>query len=100
MEKLIKEAFIAGYEQGHNDTVESGYGCSPDKADEYYTDISNQVQAVAKPACGHKLTAKQFFIKQYQEGKCEDITTNPEPEFNNNFYLNIYKLMEDYSKSV
>lgn len=57
-------------------------------------------EAVVKPACGHKLTAKQFFIKQYQEGKCEDITTNPEPEFNNNFYLNIYKLMEDYSKSV
>lgn len=61
---------------------------------------SNQVQAGVKPACGHKLTAKQFFIEQYQEGKCEDITTNPEPDFDNLFYLNIYKLMEDYSKSV
>lgn len=43
-----------------------------------------------KPACGHKRTAKQFFIEQYQEGKCKDITTNPYPEFNNAFYLNIY----------
>lgn len=62
--------------------------------------ISNQVEKPVEPACRHKLTAKQFFIEQYQNGKCEDITTNPEPEFNNAFYLNIYKLMEDYSKLV
>lgn len=70
MEKLIKEAYIAGYEQGHNDTVESGYGCSPDKADEYYLDISNQVQAGVKPdACGKWQYTKPekpcYFIHRY-----------------------------------
>ena len=31
----IKEAYISGYESGHNDTVESSYGDSAEKADEY-----------------------------------------------------------------
>ena len=63
--------------------------------------IGSRLDAEVKPACGvHHRTAKQFFIEQYQEDKCEDITTNPESYFDNNFYLNIYKLMEDYRKSV
>lgn len=31
----IEKAYIAGYEEGHDDTVESCYGCFEDKAEEY-----------------------------------------------------------------
>ena len=34
-EKKIKDAYMAGYETGHNDTVESCYGSSEDLAEEY-----------------------------------------------------------------
>ena len=37
----IKNAFVSGYEQGHNDTVESCYGCSEDKAVEYLEEPEN-----------------------------------------------------------
>lgn len=37
--KLVKEAFEAGYESGHNDTVESQYGDAGELADEYVDDL-------------------------------------------------------------
>ena len=33
-----KEAYIDGYESGHNDTVESRYGSSDEKADEWISE--------------------------------------------------------------
>ena len=33
-----KEAYIDGYESGHNDTVESCYGWSDEKADEWISE--------------------------------------------------------------
>jgi hypothetical protein len=37
----IKNAFVSGYEQGHNDTVESCYGCSKEKAIDYLEEPEN-----------------------------------------------------------
>lgn len=37
----IKIAFVSGYEQGHNDTVESCYGSSEEKADDYLEEPEN-----------------------------------------------------------
>lgn len=34
-QKKMREAFIHGYEAGHNDTVESCYRCPEGKADDY-----------------------------------------------------------------
>ena len=34
----FKEAYIDGYESGHNDTVESCYGSSEEKADEWLSE--------------------------------------------------------------
>lgn len=37
----IVNAFVSGYEQGHNDTVESCYGCSEERANEYLNEPEN-----------------------------------------------------------
>ena len=39
MEKKIKDAYISGYETGHNDTVESSYGNSEDLAEDYLKEL-------------------------------------------------------------
>jgi len=38
-DELIKDAYVAGYETGHNDTVESCYGSSEDLAEDYLKDL-------------------------------------------------------------
>lgn len=42
LEKDVKLAYLAGYEMGHNDTVESNYGYQEDKADEYVDAIRSE----------------------------------------------------------
>ena len=41
-----KEAFIDGYESGHNDTVESRYGCSDELADNWIYDNFGPVSSI------------------------------------------------------
>ena len=41
-ERSVKKAFIFGYEKGHNDTVESGYGYIEDKADDYWQELKEE----------------------------------------------------------
>lgn len=81
MKKIIKEAFITGYEQGHNDTVESGYNCPEDKADDYYIEISNRLEKLVMQlpdkeeilkvavTLSDNLTANEqaFFVAGFQE---------------------------------
>jgi hypothetical protein len=35
---MLKDAYITGYEAGHHDTVESCYGSSDDKADDWISE--------------------------------------------------------------
>ena len=41
IEQKIKDAYIAGYETGHDDTVESSYGSSEELAEDYLKDLNN-----------------------------------------------------------
>ena len=41
-----KEAFIDGYESGHNDTVESRYGCSDELADNWIYDNFGSISSI------------------------------------------------------
>ena len=41
-EEAVKQAFIFGYEKGHNDTVESGYGYIEDKANDYWEELKEK----------------------------------------------------------
>jgi len=96
---MLIKLLLDYYEHGKNlDTIAIDDDIKPILG--YRDIIVSRVESPVILGLRHKLTAKQFFIEQYQEGKCEDITTNPYPEFNNAFFQNIYKLMEDYSKSV
>ena len=42
---VVKEAFIDGYESGHNDTVESAYWDSTEKAEEWLNDNKRALSA-------------------------------------------------------
>jgi len=44
------------------------------------------------------MNAKEFYIKQQLEGKTDDITSNPNPDYSLDFYQQIFSLMEGYKQ--
>ena len=42
------------------------------------------------------MNAKYFMIKQFELDRCEDITSNPNPEYNSPFFDGIVELLEAY----
>ena len=51
-------------------------------------------------ACGllkqNVMTAKDFYEQERLKGNTEDITGNPNPDYNNRFYSEIFDLMNGY----
>ncbi len=43
------------------------------------------------------MDAKQYLIQEFKNGNCEDITSNPDPDFCEKFYHGIICLMERYA---
>ena len=44
------------------------------------------------------MNAKEFLIQEFKKGNCDDITSNPEPDFSLPFYTSITRLMELYNE--
>lgn len=44
------------------------------------------------------MTPKEYYIKQNRMGKCDNITSNPNPDYNQCFYQEIFNLMEGYKQ--
>ena len=42
--------------------------------------------------------AKDFLIREFEIGNCEDITSNPRPDFDKPFFNSIAGLMERFTK--
>ena len=42
------------------------------------------------------MTAKEFYEQERLKGNTEDITGNPNPDYNNRFYSEIFDLMRGY----
>lgn len=42
------------------------------------------------------MTPKEYYIKQNQMGKCDNITSNPSPDYDQSFYQEIFDLMNGY----
>lgn len=42
------------------------------------------------------MTAENFLKKEFEEGNCEDITCNPDKNYNLPFYQSIIRVMEKY----
>lgn len=47
-----------------------------------------------------KLTPKEFYEKTRLDGETNSITYNPNPDYDNPFYAEIFNLMEFYAKHV
>lgn len=45
-ENIVLKAYMAGYEQGHNDTVENQYGYIDEKADNYLSEHIADIQEI------------------------------------------------------
>lgn len=43
------------------------------------------------------MNAQQFLINEFLDLNCEDITTNPNPDYSQPFYQSIIRLMEKYA---
>ena len=44
------------------------------------------------------MKAEEFYKKQSKKGLTYDITCNPNPNYSQNFYQSIFRLMEEYAK--
>ena len=44
------------------------------------------------------MKAEEFYKKQSKKGLTYDITCNPNPNYSQNFYQSIFRLMEAYAK--
>jgi len=44
------------------------------------------------------MDARQFYIAEELKGHTEAITCNPDPDYNQWFYQQIFNLMENYAK--
>jgi len=85
----VKKAFVAGYESGHNDTVESCYGDAGELADDYISEVEYEPSVYRVEARGwdirstvvvhDKETAHQVAGEYLWESKYYKITINDEP---------------------
>jgi len=45
-----------------------------------------------------KITAEEIYEQERKKGNTDGITGNPEPDYNNRFYIEIFQLMQEHTK--
>lgn len=46
------------------------------------------------------MSPQEFYEQEREKGNTESITSNPDPNYSESFYQNIFQLMEDYASLI